>query len=369
MVTSEELEILKEHYSSFQNPVFYCSNQLEILWSNPAAGKIEQKYTKDISVIWEEFFFSLQQSDPTTTLSFHFICGDTCAWLRYIPVGNGGFLEWLLEETDSNSLSRFYEFSMQSSDLFSVETRIYLTNIFNVLPFLYKEMEQQEQYESLDYLKQISQNAYHLLKMVNNSLAYRKLSPNSLRLTAVDITKELEQLFILVQANLLRSNKTFEYHLPDSPILMQTDVEKLHIALLNLISNGYLYGGSDNLVSVSVCIQKEDLIIRVTDHGEGISTEQFERVFTPYYSYNPNTGTHSGIGLGLPYTKKLAECLGGSCLLTSQPHQGTQVVLRLPIKNSVKDTVQFQSNRFEYSTGRFSPVSIYLSDICEIPIF
>jgi signal transduction histidine kinase len=108
---------------------------------------------------------------------------------------------------------------------------------------------------------------------------------------------------------------------------IQADSRLLKRTLVNLVENALhaLDGSGAILVRVS-----EDgpgfVQIVVADDGIGIEPEMKERVFEPYFSTRA-----AGTGLGLAIARKVAEDHGGSIALESEPGEGTEVTLRLPI--------------------------------------
>ena len=68
------------------------------------------------------------------------------------------------------------------------------------------------------------------------------------------------------------------------------------------------------------------LEIRFQDSGTGIQPEDLPKVFEPYF-----TTKEVGIGLGLALTKQIVEEHGGQIEISSEPGQGTEVRLRLPV--------------------------------------
>ena len=66
--------------------------------------------------------------------------------------------------------------------------------------------------------------------------------------------------------------------------------------------------------------------IRIEDSGPGIPEEDFSRLFTPFY-----TTKTSGTGLGLAYSKKVVEGMGGEISLFNHPeHRGAVLNIKLP---------------------------------------
>jgi signal transduction histidine kinase len=72
--------------------------------------------------------------------------------------------------------------------------------------------------------------------------------------------------------------------------------------------------------------------IRIIDHGEGISAQNLQRVFTPYFT-TKNTGDGKrGFGLGLAIARKIVHLHGGTLSITSKEKEGATVQVDLPSK-------------------------------------
>jgi signal transduction histidine kinase len=67
-------------------------------------------------------------------------------------------------------------------------------------------------------------------------------------------------------------------------------------------------------------------VLRVEDTGSGIAAEHRERIFEPFFSTKPNTGT----GLGLGVVRKLVGLYGGTIEVESEVGRGTVFVIELP---------------------------------------
>jgi signal transduction histidine kinase len=65
--------------------------------------------------------------------------------------------------------------------------------------------------------------------------------------------------------------------------------------------------------------------ISVSDNGPGMSREQLDRAFKPFY-----TTKTKGLGVGLPLAKRIIERFGGGISITSEPARGTTVRLQFP---------------------------------------
>jgi signal transduction histidine kinase len=73
-------------------------------------------------------------------------------------------------------------------------------------------------------------------------------------------------------------------------------------------------------------------VFTVSDTGIGIAPEDIPICLAPFGQVESSfSRKHGGTGLGLPLARKLAEILGGSLNLESEPGRGTTVTLRLPM--------------------------------------
>ena len=96
-----------------------------------------------------------------------------------------------------------------------------------------------------------------------------------------------------------------------------------------------------------------------------MTPEVQSHVFEPFYSYDENGSPACGVGLGLPIVKQVAEMHGGSCGLTSEFNLGTTVAIRIPITDAESEPL-VESVCDGYILRKFSPLFLYLADVCEI---
>ncbi len=114
---------------------------------------------------------------------------------------------------------------------------------------------------------------------------------------------------------------------------MITDPVLLGRILRNLLSNAVKFTREGEIrCAVRPVPDAGVLEISVADTGIGIPLEHQRRVFEEFYQVRgPLQPVQGGTGLGLPYARKLAELLGGSLDLSSEPGTGTVVTVRLPV--------------------------------------
>ena len=109
------------------------------------------------------------------------------------------------------------------------------------------------------------------------------------------------------------------------------DPTLLEQALANLLDNAINYSHEGSSVHVSA-VQKEDsIIIRVQDHGIGISKEHLPRLFERFYRADKARSRNlGGTGLGLAIVKHIIQAHGGYASVDSTPGKGSTFSLHLP---------------------------------------
>ena len=182
----------------------------------------------------------------------------------------------------------------------------------------------------------------HILR--DNSLRLQKMIENLLNFTRVEALQPKLNLQALQMSELI--NKVIHAHalsIRNKKISVETDFdakemmadeEKLTIVLDNLISNAVKYTPNAGQIKVSSSQEKKWLMIEVSDSGPGLSKEDQNKLFDPFYrGVAINKSLINGSGLGLTIAKDLVEAHGGSIQLAPS-ETGAHFIVRLPMINS-----------------------------------
>jgi two-component system phosphate regulon sensor histidine kinase PhoR len=111
------------------------------------------------------------------------------------------------------------------------------------------------------------------------------------------------------------------------------------IAVRNLLDNAIRYTGEGGGISVRASTHGDEVVIAVTDTGEGIPTRDIERVFERFYRVDSaRSRATGGTGLGLSIVKHVAEGHGGSVSVDTQLGVGSTFTIRLPLSQEVEAT-------------------------------
>ncbi|HEY2370892.1 MAG TPA: HAMP domain-containing sensor histidine kinase [Polyangiaceae bacterium] len=110
------------------------------------------------------------------------------------------------------------------------------------------------------------------------------------------------------------------------------DRERFEHVVMNLVANARDATPAGGTITIATALVKLDdaayVAVTVMDNGAGMSREIRERIFEPFFTTKPKG---EGTGLGLPSARRFASDSGGAIAVHSELHQGTAVVLYLPV--------------------------------------
>jgi signal transduction histidine kinase len=112
---------------------------------------------------------------------------------------------------------------------------------------------------------------------------------------------------------------------PSSPVRAHIHKGTFMDAVYLLLHNAGQFGGGET-VDLSVNAVDGRALIKIRDRGPGFTAEALERAHDLFY-----TTTESGLGLGIPFARKIIESFGGDIDLENLPEGGAQVSLSLPL--------------------------------------
>lgn len=160
------------------------------------------------------------------------------------------------------------------------------------------------------------------------------------RRSAADYERESIQSIIseclLLTENYLRNNRvTVERNIGNSLPSILANRNQLVQVFLNLITNSIQSMKQGGNIQIDIYTLHEGTLsndqwmeILFRDSGEGIPPEYRNRVFEPFVTTKEN-----GTGLGLSVSKRIVEEHGGKIFIDNEYHQGTRVIIQLPIKS------------------------------------
>jgi two-component system OmpR family sensor kinase len=136
---------------------------------------------------------------------------------------------------------------------------------------------------------------------------------------------------VVADAQVVEPQRPIRLELPDGPLFVLGDDNRLRQLFMNLLGNVRRYTDTDTVCTVRIRATRTDVAITVSDQGPGMSETDAARAFDRFYRADSARSRDSGgTGLGLAIGKAIVEAHAGVIELTTASGAGTSVDVRLP---------------------------------------
>jgi signal transduction histidine kinase/CheY-like chemotaxis protein len=176
-------------------------------------------------------------------------------------------------------------------------------------------------------IKHILKGGRHLLALINEVLDLARVEAGHLELSLepVGVREIVDEVASLIRPladqNDIRLDASFR---AVSDVYVLADQQRLKQVLINLLSNAVKYNHRGGSVSLSCAESTVGRIrIGVTDTGPGIAAQDLGKLFVPFERLGAEKSLIEGTGLGLAFSKRLVEAMGGTIDVESVTGQGT----------------------------------------------
>ncbi len=116
--------------------------------------------------------------------------------------------------------------------------------------------------------------------------------------------------------------------------VVDLDIVYFTTLINNLLSNAVKYSEKDPVISIEGFTENDNIHVRVTDNGIGISKNDQKHIFDKFYrASSGNIHKYKGLGLGLYYVKRIADAHGGNVTVSSRPGKGSTFTVTIPVNN------------------------------------
>jgi PAS domain S-box-containing protein len=206
------------------------------------------------------------------------------------------------------------------------EIRNPLGGIKGFATLLYQDLQNHPDLQQM--ASQIIEGTDGLNRLVSNILNYTR--PFQLQLESTDLVSFLKEVVQLVQADPnLHSVISFDIQLPQLPLKVPLDAQLFKSAVLNLLVNALEAMPQGGKLTLELKSDLEYAQLTVSDTGVGISEENLEKIFSPFF-----TTKDVGNGFGLSEVHKIIQAHGGTIEVQSKLQEGTIFIIKIPLKLS-----------------------------------
>lgn len=214
----------------------------------------------------------------------------------------------------------------------SHELKTPLTTLKGITQMLARRLERGDQIEAQN-LTLLDHSVRRMERLVNDLLNTSLMETGmfSLNRQRDDVVAFLQELLVEHGEAM---GSTLQKDIPTGELTSLIDRERISQVILNLLSNARKYSPSDAPVVVKLERQDNHAVISVTDHGVGIPPEKLAHIFERFYrvpEIDVQTGSSSGVGLGLYIAQKIIERHDGKLTVTSTPGRGSTFTIHLPL--------------------------------------
>jgi len=240
----------------------------------------------------------------------------------------------LLLEERADDLQRASRYKSEFLANMSHELRTPLNSSLILAKLLADNPEGNLSGDQVQFARSIYSAGNDLLTLINDILDISKVEAGKLDVhpEVLVLTRMLDGLKSLFLAQALEKSLRFEVMLDDDlPASLYTDRQRLEQILKNLLSNAFKFTDKG---TVELRISRHDdqhIAFAVRDTGIGIVEEQQAVIFEAFRQADGTTNRrYGGTGLGLSISRELAQLLGGTIEVSSEPGSGSLFTLILP---------------------------------------
>lgn len=181
-----------------------------------------------------------------------------------------------------------------------------------------------------------SETNERMIRLINDLLNVARIEEGRFvyRPKTVDLIELLENVVEPVKTMAYSKGVKFEFKKPKDKKskIVKVDIEKVSLAVKNLLENAIHYTESKGKVTLAAERKKDRIFVSVEDTGIGIPKDQQERVFSKFFRADNAVRTETeGTGLGLFITKNIIEAHKGEISYTSEEGKGTTFTFSLPV--------------------------------------
>jgi PAS domain S-box-containing protein len=173
--------------------------------------------------------------------------------------------------------------------------------------------------------------AMRLNRLVNSLLDLTRIQEQrlSLAVAPVDLVALTQRLVGELRPTLLHHQ--LDVRLPDAPVIIQGDQERLEQVVQNLLQNAVKFSPAGGRLDITLEVADQQACLAITDPGIGIAPDELPRIFDQLYrGSNLEPQQLSGMGVGLYVAQSIIALHGGRIDVTSQVGRGSRFCVFLP---------------------------------------
>jgi len=198
-----------------------------------------------------------------------------------------------------------------------------LANILGYTELLKEQFKNNQQV--LDDLDKIINSAIFSREVVKKLMFFSCDMPQQMELR--NIVPIIKDAIGLLNPNFTKKNLTCQLQIDKDEILLRVDAIQLTQVLFNLVINAIYFSPKDGQINVMVSDTKKQVVLKISDEGPGIHSDNLENIFNPFFTTKP---VGDGSGLGLSVVHGIVKSHKGEINFEANIPKGTIFTIALP---------------------------------------
>jgi signal transduction histidine kinase len=181
----------------------------------------------------------------------------------------------------------------------------------------------------------IERQIHRMTQLANDLLDVSRITRGELRINRqrIDLCGVVRDAIETLESELRERNHLLTIRLPEEPVWLQGDADRLEQVFVNLLANAARYTDDGGELAMRASTQDSQVVVRVRDSGIGIKPEVLPHIFDLFKQADEAAPrSKPGLGIGLALVRSLVELHGGSISAASAGvGQGSEFTVCLPM--------------------------------------
>ena len=241
----------------------------------------------------------------------------------------GNLLERIEIQKNETSLKRQMEHADRLTILGEItagiahELNTPLANILGFAELLKSDLDINN--KSSSDVDKIIQNAIFSREVVKKLMFFACEMPQEIK--RINIVPYIKNAIDLLDANFKRNRIKYLVKIDEEELWLRADPIQVTQIIFNLLMNAIYFSPKEGLVTIEALSTKKDIILKISDEGNGFKAEDIGKVFQPFFTTKP---LGEGSGLGLSVVHGIVASHNGTITAKNNPNKGAIFTITLP---------------------------------------
>lgn len=239
-----------------------------------------------------------------------------------------------------------------------------INTIFEVNKFLDSKKDVYNYDGMKSYIKTVKKNSYRLKRLLNNIEEISKIEEGVYfrDYKTYDLVKYLQSLVNLCSEYTKKKELDIKFESNKREVLVYMDKDKIEKIILNILSNAIKFTEKGGEITVSLIVDRKDIVIAIIDNGSGIPSNKLDFIFENFEQVNRSLSrTAEGTGVGLYLVKKLTQIHHARIKVNSKIGYGSK--FEIILKDNFLENTKENRNKVEKILIDKEDIDLEFSDI------